>query len=77
MIKKLEQTYPNIIAFEFLGEIMRVDFNQNVNPEIESLIEEIEEINLVYLLNTNLKDFTMGNMVERCDAWYLKYNKVE
>lgn len=63
MIKKIEHTYDNIVAFEFTGEVTQEDFNQKLIPAVEALIEDINEINLVYLLNADLSEFTMG-------AWF-------
>ena len=60
MINKLEQPYSNIVAFEFVGEVTKEDFAKTVLPDVEALIDKVDEINLVYLLNTELSDFTLG-----------------
>lgn len=60
MIKKVDHSYDNIVAFEFLGEVNKEDFDQIVIPAIEAMIDDIDKINLVYLLNTDLSEFTMG-----------------
>ena len=60
MINKIENKYTNIVAFEFSGEVTKDEFDQVIIPQVEGLIEKVDKINLVYVLNTELKNFTAG-----------------
>lgn len=60
MIREIEHPYLNVVAFEFLGEVTKSDFSDIIIPKIEALIKTTGEINLVYLLSTDLNQFTLG-----------------
>ena len=60
MVKFIENNYTNIVAFNFEGEITKDDFENVIVPKIEQQIEAIDEINLVYVLNTDLSNFSTG-----------------
>ena len=78
MIKLRKSDYHHILIFEFTGEITKEQFEETVLPAVEKKVEQFDEINLVYILNTNLDKFTVS-------AWWkdaqlgiqniLKWNK--
>ncbi|MDO5509563.1 MAG: STAS/SEC14 domain-containing protein [Weeksellaceae bacterium] len=60
MIKKIDTEYPNIVAFQFEGEVDKNDFDHVVIPAVEQQVREIDEINLIFILETSISNFTAG-----------------
>ncbi|MGI9527413.1 MAG: STAS/SEC14 domain-containing protein [Weeksellaceae bacterium] len=58
MITKLDTSFTNIVSFEFTDKIYKEDFETTVFPAIKDLKEKQDEINMVYIINTDLKNFT-------------------
>ena len=60
MVNKIEHPFSNVVAFEFVDEITKEDFDSVIIPEVEELIKKIDKINLVYVLNTDLDKFSLA-----------------
>lgn len=60
MVNKIEHPFNNLVAFEFVREITKEDFDDVIIPEVKALVEKIDKINLVYLLNTDLDQFSLA-----------------
>lgn len=58
MITNIETNFSNIRCFEFTGEITKKDFETTVFPALEGLKVSQEEVNMVYILMTDLENFT-------------------
>lgn len=48
----------NVVALRAIGEITENDYKTVVIPEIEKLIARIDEINFLFLIDTEIKNFT-------------------
>lgn len=54
----------NVTAFRALGEVTKDDFETVVIPAVEDLIRRTNEINFLWLLDTDIKNFTAGAWLE-------------
>ena len=63
MIYKID-TSENVVAFRALAEVTKEDFQRVVVPAIEQIIKEINEINFLLLLDTDIQNFTVGAWLE-------------
>lgn len=48
----------NVAAFRALGEVTREDYKTVMEPAIEKLVEQIDEINFLFVIDTDLNNFT-------------------
>ena len=48
----------NVVAFRALGEVTRDDYQSIMAPAVEKLVERINEINFLFLIDTDLENFT-------------------
>jgi hypothetical protein len=60
MIHHLENLPSNIVGFKATGEITQKDFTEIVMPKVKALIEETDKLNYLLVLETSLKNFTIG-----------------
>lgn len=60
MIKHLENLPPNIVGFKATGEITEKDFTETVMPKVKALIDKIDKLNYLLVLETSVKNFTIG-----------------
>ena len=60
MIHQLENLPTNIVGFKATGEITQKDFTEIVMPKVKALIDETDQLNYLLVLETSLKNFTIG-----------------
>jgi hypothetical protein len=60
MIHHLENLPTNIVGFKATGEITQKDFTEIVMPKVKALIDETDQLNYLLVLETSLKNFTIG-----------------
>ncbi len=60
MIHHLENLPKNIVGFKATGEITQKDFTEIVMPKVKELIDETDKLNYLLVLETSLKNFTIG-----------------
>lgn len=60
MIHYLQNLPINIVGFKATGEITEKDFTETVMPKVEALIEKTDQLNYLLVLETSLKNFTIG-----------------
>ncbi len=60
MIHHLENLPTNIVGFKATGEITQKDFTEIVMPKVKALIDETDKLNYLLVLDTSLKNFTIG-----------------
>lgn len=60
MIKYLQNLPPNIVGFKATGEITEKDFTETVMPKVKELIDETDKLNYLLVLETSVKNFTIG-----------------
>ena len=59
MIHQIDTT-DNIVAFRALAEVTTEDFKNVVVPAVEKLVKQLNEINFLLVLDTDLENFTAG-----------------
>lgn len=57
----------NVVAFRATGEVTQDDYKNVIVPAIENLVERIDEINFLFLIDTDLENFTAAAWMQ--DAW--------
>jgi hypothetical protein len=60
MIHHLQNLPLNIVGFKATGEITEKDFTETVIPKVEALIDKIDKLNYLLVLETSVKNFTLG-----------------
>lgn len=60
MIHYLPNLPANIVGFKATGEITEKDFTETVMPKVKALIEKTDTLNYLLVLDTPLKNFTLG-----------------
>jgi hypothetical protein len=60
MIHHLENLPKNIVGFKATGEITQKDFTEIVMPKVKALIDETDKLNYLLVIETSLKNFTIG-----------------
>ncbi|MEZ0128634.1 STAS/SEC14 domain-containing protein [Flavobacterium sp. LBUM151] len=48
----------NVVAFRALGEVTKDDYQNVMAPAVEKLADRINEINFLFLIDTELENFT-------------------
>jgi hypothetical protein len=64
MIQLIPNTPNNIAAFRATGEVTKENYQNVVLPEIERLLKQINHINFLLVLDTELENFTTGAWVQ-------------
>jgi len=54
----------NIAAFRAVGEVTAQDYKTVIAPAVKALIEKIDEINFLFLIDTDLENFTAASWLE-------------
>ncbi len=67
MITYLENLPANVAGFKAIGEITEKDFSDTVMPKVKALIDKTNTLNYLLVLETSLKDFTIGAWMK--DVW--------
>ncbi len=67
MITYLENLPANVAGFKAIGEITEKDFSDTVMPKVKALIDKTNTLNYLLVLETSLKDFTIGVWMK--DVW--------
>ncbi|OYU84852.1 MAG: STAS/SEC14 domain-containing protein [Flavobacterium sp. BFFFF2] len=60
MIHYFENLPPNIVGFQAVGDITENDFTETVMPKVQALIEQTDTLNYLLVLDTSVKNFTIG-----------------
>jgi hypothetical protein len=60
MIHHLQNLPSNIVGFKATGEITEKDFTETVVPKVKLLIDKTDKLNYILVLETSLKNFTIG-----------------
>lgn len=61
---QLISSLDNVVAFRATGEITQDDYKTVVFPAVEKLINRINEINFLFLIDTEIKNFTAAAWIE-------------
>ena len=64
MIQVITEVPSNVAAFRALGEVDAADYKKIVIPVIDELVKRQGKINFLLVLDTPLKDFTAGAIVQ-------------
>lgn len=60
MIQYLQNLPSNIVGFKATGDITEKDFSEIVMPKVKVLIDKTDRLNYLLVLDTSLKNFTVG-----------------
>lgn len=55
---------PNVVAFRALGEVTAEDYRTIIAPAVKRLVEQIDQINFLFLIDTELENFTATAWLE-------------
>jgi hypothetical protein len=54
----------NVVAFRAIGEVTKDDYKTVIEPAVEKLVRQIDEINFLFLIDTEIKNFTTAAWME-------------
>lgn len=79
MLQILTDMPASVVAVRAVGEVTKEDYDTKLLPAVESVAKEFKEINFLFVLETDLQNFTPAAWMR--DAWmslknYTKWNKV-
>ena len=66
MIQQIDSPV-NVVAFRAAGEVTKEDYQNVMAPAVEKLVQEINEINFLFLIDTDIENFTAAAWMQ--DAW--------
>jgi hypothetical protein len=67
MIELITPTPSNVIGFKASGEITSDDYKKVIFPQVKKQVSAVSELNYVFVIDTNLKNFSGGAWVQ--DVW--------
>lgn len=60
MVQLMSGLKPNVAGFEFTGDITREDYDSVIFPEVKKITEQFDELNVIFLIHTDIKNFSAG-----------------
>ncbi len=64
MIHQIENLPANMVGFKATGMISESDFTDTVMPKVKQLIESTDKLNYMLVLDTSVKNFTIGAWIK-------------
>jgi hypothetical protein len=64
MILYLQDLPINIVGFKAIGKVTKQDFTETVMPKVKELIDRTDKLNYLLVLETSIKNFTIGAWVK-------------
>lgn len=60
MVEQIKNLPGNMVGFRAMAMVTKEDFENIVTPEVEKIVAKTGELNFMLVLDTNVKDFTVG-----------------
>jgi len=60
VIEILKDIPENVAGFRAKGEVTQDDYKDVMVPHVSHLVQKVDEINFLFLIDTELENFTMG-----------------
>jgi hypothetical protein len=60
MIEQIKNLPGNMVGFRALAMVTKEDFENIIIPEVEKIVAKTGKLNYMLVLDTNVKDFTVG-----------------
>ncbi len=64
MITLLSDAPSNVVAFRATGEVTKDDYDKVVIPAIDALVQKQDSINFLLIVDTAMKNFTIGALLK-------------
>jgi hypothetical protein len=64
MITLLNDAPLNVVAFRATGEVTKDDYDKIVIPAIDALVQKQDSINFLLIVDTAMKNFTIGALLK-------------
>ena len=64
MIEVITGLPPQVAAFNATGKVTAADYKKTVNPLVKKIEKEYGKINYLLLLNTSLKNYSVGAWIQ-------------
>ncbi len=64
MIKQLKDIPNTMVGFQATSEVTKEDFDKVVLPAVAELVQRIDELNYMLVLDTSIKNFTLGAWIK-------------
>jgi hypothetical protein len=75
MIEVIQGLPPHVTAFHATGIVTKDDYNKIINPFVKSVATSFGKINYMLVLNTPLKNYTLGAWLEDGLLGFRHYSK--
>ena len=79
MLQIMTDVPASVVAVRAVGEVTKEDYDTKMLPAVETVAKEYNEINFLFVLETDIQNFTAAAWMR--DAWmslknYTKWNRV-
>ncbi|HPK10883.1 MAG TPA: STAS/SEC14 domain-containing protein [Saprospiraceae bacterium] len=64
MISQIKNDQENVLVFEATGKISKQDYTEVLEPAVKEVIDAHHTLNLVYIINTDIRNYSLGAMWE-------------
>src|SRR5688500_17982582 len=64
MLEFIEQLPDNMAGFKATGDVTKEDFTKVVMRKVQELVDRTGKLNYMLVLDTSLRNFTMGSWME-------------
>jgi hypothetical protein len=64
MISTIQNAPANVAAFRATGEVTKHDYDSVLIPGIEALLKQQDKINFLFVVDTNITNFTVGALLQ-------------
>lgn len=64
MIEQIKNLPENMVGFRALAMVTKEDFESIIMPEVEKAVAKTGKLNFMLVLDTNVKDFTVGAWIQ-------------
>ncbi len=60
MVQQINGLQANVVGFEFTSDVTKEDYDNVVLPAIQKLVAQYDELNVIFLIHTDIENFTAG-----------------
>lgn len=75
MIEVIDGLPAHVTAFRATGVITADDYHKIINPQVKSVVTQLGKVSYMLVLNTSLKNYTMGAWIEDALLGLRHFNK--
>ena len=75
MITEIKDVPANVVAFKATGHVHKEDYDNVIIPAVDALVKKQDKINFLLLLETPVKNFSMGAFLKDMEIGLKHFTK--